>query len=74
MGVTILAITKIPYEAYEAGGNIILFFLSPVIVMLAVPLYRNYRIISNNKMVYALGCVFAFLINFVSIFLIFKIF
>jgi|GEM_PF-1938629 len=66
LGIIFLAITKIPYDAYEVGADYVLFFLSPVVVLLAVPLYKNYKIISNNKLIYFSGCLFAFVINFIS--------
>ena len=34
-----LSITKIPYESYKLGADRINFFLSPVTIVLAVPLY-----------------------------------
>lgn len=74
LGVAFLSVTKIPYEAYEIGVDYILFFLPPVVVILAVPLYRNYKIIYRNKLIFFAGCLFAFVINFVSIFFIMKFF
>lgn len=74
IGIVFLSVFRIPYEAYEVGADYILFFLSPVVVMLAVPLYRNYRIISRNKLIYSLGCLFAFAINFGFIYLILHFF
>ena len=40
--IAFLSITKIPYEAYKIGGDSINFFLSPVTVVLAVPLYKQF--------------------------------
>ena len=37
-----LIITKIPYENYKLGADRINFFLSPVTIVLAVPLYRQF--------------------------------
>lgn len=39
--IAFLKITGIPYEAYDIGGRIISFFLGPVTVALAVPLYKQ---------------------------------
>ena len=37
-----LSITKIPYESYKLGGDRINFFLGPVTIVLAVPLYKQF--------------------------------
>ena len=36
-----LTVTGIKYETYKVGGDYISFFLGPVTVLLAVPLYRQ---------------------------------
>ena len=36
-----LTVTGIKYETYKVGGDYISFFLGPVTVLLAVPLYRH---------------------------------
>lgn len=36
-----LLITKIPYEAYKLGGDIIVFFLGPATIALGVSLYKQ---------------------------------
>lgn len=38
-----LELTGIPYETYAKGGDIISFFLGPVTVALAIPLYKQYN-------------------------------
>jgi predicted murein hydrolase (TIGR00659 family) len=38
-----LLLTGIPYESYQQGGDIIVFFLGPATVALAVPLYKYYQ-------------------------------
>ena len=37
-----LSITKIPYESYKLGADRINFFLGPVTIVLAVPLYKQF--------------------------------
>lgn len=44
----ILAVTGIPYETYEQGAKLIGNFLTPLTVCLAVPLYRQLRILKEN--------------------------
>ena len=43
-----LTITGIKYETYKVGGDYISFFLGPVTVLLAVPLYRHIQALKNN--------------------------
>ena len=44
----ILTVTGIPYETYEQGAKLIGNFLTPLTVCLAVPLYRQLRILKEN--------------------------
>ena len=44
----ILSVTGIPYETYEQGARMIGNFLTPLTVCLAVPLYRQLRILKEN--------------------------
>ena len=43
-----LLILDIPYEHYKAGGDVIHFFLGPATVILAVPLYRQFKELKKN--------------------------
>ena len=43
-----LTITGIDYETYKVGGDYISFFLGPVTVILAVPLYRHIQAFKKN--------------------------
>jgi len=47
-----LTITGIDYETYKVGGDYISFFLGPVTVILAVPLYRHIQAFKKT------GCPF----------------
>ncbi len=44
----ILMVTGIPYETYSQGAQMIGNFLTPLTVCLAVPLYRQLRILKEN--------------------------
>lgn len=46
--ITILVMCKIDYESYKKGGEYIQFFLTPVTVCLALPMYRQIRILKNH--------------------------
>lgn len=45
-----MVILDIPYEAYKPSGDIIAWFLTPATVSLAVPLYRQIKVLKSNKM------------------------
>ncbi|MBN2983069.1 MULTISPECIES: LrgB family protein [Cohnella] len=53
-----LVLTDIPYEVYEAGGEIVTFFLGPATVALGVPLYK-YRKRIRAEWVAVLGGITA---------------
>ena len=44
----ILVVTKIPYETYEQGAEFIGNLLTPLTVCLAVPLYRQLKVLKEN--------------------------
>ena len=44
----ILVVTKIPYETYEQGARFIGNLLTPLTVCLAVPLYRQLKVLKEN--------------------------
>lgn len=39
--IAFLLISQIPYEAYQQGGDMLVFFLGPATVALGIPLYKN---------------------------------
>ena len=43
-----LTVTGIDYDTYKAGGDYISFFLGPVTVILAVPLYRHIQALKSH--------------------------
>ena len=43
-----LTVTGIDYDTYKAGGDYISFFLGPVTVILAVPLYRHIQAFKSH--------------------------
>jgi predicted murein hydrolase (TIGR00659 family) len=46
--IAVLLIFEIPFETYNAGGQIISFFLAPATVALAVPLYRQFELLKRH--------------------------
>lgn len=53
-----LNITKIPYESFKIGADSINFFLGPVTVVLAVPLYKQFDLFKKHllEIVIGIGC------------------
>ena len=46
--ITFLLTFNIPLATYELGGDMIIFFLGPATVVLAVPLYRQIKVLIDN--------------------------
>lgn len=47
--ICILILAEVPYEHYMKGGSVIHAFLGPVTVVLAVPLYRQRKLLVRHK-------------------------
>lgn len=62
-----LSITKIPYESYKLGGNRINFFLSPVTIVLAVPLYKQFDLFKKYLLEILIGISCGVVVSFISI-------
>ena len=45
--VAVLLIFRIPYQDFNQGGQFINFFLSPITVILAVPLYKHRNLLNH---------------------------
>lgn len=61
--IAFLLITGIPYETYNIGGKIITMFISPITIVLAVPLYLQIQVLRDHAIIIlvaiSLGCVTA---------------
>ncbi len=55
--VGLLAATKTPYPAYFEGAQFVHFMLGPATVALAVPLYRNIRLVRRSLLPMAMALV-----------------
>ena len=62
-----LSITKIPYESYKLGGDIINFFLGPVTIVLAVPLYKQFDLFKKYLLEILIGISCGVVVSFISI-------
>lgn len=69
-----LNIFKIPYENYKIGGNAINYFLGPITIVLAVPLYRQFELLKKYKFEILIGISCGVIVSFISIILIGKLF
>ena len=55
--VAVLALTRTPYAAYFEGAQFVHFMLGPATVALAVPLFRNIRLVRRSLLPMALALV-----------------
>jgi predicted murein hydrolase (TIGR00659 family) len=55
--VVVLALTETPYAAYFEGAQFVHFMLGPATVALAVPLFRNIRLVRRSMLPMALALV-----------------
>ena len=61
-----LSITKIPYESYKLGDRIN-FFLGPVTIVLAVPLYKQFDLFKKYLLEILIGISCGVVVSFISI-------
>ena len=69
-----LTITGISYDTYKVGGDYISFFLGPVTVLLAVPLYRHIQALKNAWLPIIAGIVVGSTVSIVCVIACAKIF
>jgi predicted murein hydrolase (TIGR00659 family) len=67
-----LKITNIPYENFKIGADSISFFLSPVTILLAVPLYKQFDLLKKNLKEILFGIICGIIVSFTSIIIIGK--
>lgn len=63
----ILLLFKIPYAAYQQGGNIINMFLAPATACLAVSIYAKIQILKKNWLPILIGCTCGSLASMLSV-------
>ncbi len=72
--VFLLVLFKIPYSTYNKGGRIITSLLGPLVVVLAIPLYKNRHDLKKN-FIPIMGGIFAGIITtFITVMLLCKMF
>lgn len=62
-----LNLTKIPYESYKKGAESINFFLGPVTIILAIPLYKQFELFKKYVLEILIGIGCGVVISFISI-------
>ena len=65
---------NIDYEVYNKGGSIISFFIGPATVILAVPLYRNIKLLKERWPSILIGITVGSLAGLLTIFIMSKLF
>ena len=70
--ISVLLNFEIPFDAYSSGGDIILFFLGPATVALAVPLYKQSELFKKHFIPVLMGTVVSSLTAMTSLVLLGK--
>ncbi len=72
--ISILLYFNISFETYNKGGSIISFFIAPATVVLAVPLYKNIKLLKERWASILIGTTLGILAGLFSIYLLCKLF
>ncbi|HNW51460.1 MAG TPA: LrgB family protein [Prolixibacteraceae bacterium] len=72
--VAVLLLGDIPYENYMKGGSVIHAFLGPVTVILALPLYRQRKLLMEYKLPIIAGILTGVISSLVSVILLCRVF
>ena len=72
--IIILKIFKIPYSDYYKGGSLIAKVLGPIVVVLAIPLYKNRHDLMKNFVPIMGGVLASIITTFVSVIVLCKLF
>ncbi len=62
----VLMTFKIPFDTYQTGGSVISFFLGPLTVALALPLYRQRELVRRHFMALTSGIMVSILVSAVT--------
>lgn len=72
--IALLTILDIPFETYEKGANYLKFFLGPITVSLALPLYRQLGKLKENAIPLLIGVIVGAITGIVSVIVLGKVF
>lgn len=53
--ISVLLIFNIDYETYNIGGQVITMFVSPLTIILAIPLYLQLKVLKENGVIIIIG-------------------
>lgn len=70
----LLFVTKTDYETYNAGGSFITMFLTPATAVLAIPIYRQRKLLKENLLPILSGAFVGSLVSITSVILFSKLF
>lgn len=65
--IAFLNLSNIPYESYKKGADTINFFLGPVTIILAVPLYKQFELLKKHLVEILVGISCGVVVSFLSI-------
>lgn len=69
-----LMLVGMDYEAYDMGGRHIKFFLGPSIVILAIPLHRQFHILKKSYKPILGGIITGIIVSFITVVALSKLF
>lgn len=73
LAASIVYFFKIPLDVYDKGGKIIMYFLSPATVVLALPLYKRRNLLKSHFVPILVGIVVGSITAIVSVFALCKL-
>ena len=71
--ISVLVAFKVPVENYSAGGAMLSFMLGPSVIVLSVPLYRNFELLKSHYVAILAGIFAGTLASITSILLLSKL-
>lgn len=72
--VAVLAVFRIPLEAFQNGGQLITLFLGPATAALALPVYQKLALLKKNALPIVAGCLAGTLVSLGSVYALCKLF
>ena len=74
MVIAVLVVFQIPYEDYKASANLLSYLLTPATVCLAIPMYKQLRLLKDNLVAVLAAITAGTLCSILSILLMGKLF
>lgn len=64
--ILLLLLFKVPYETYMIGGEWVNFLLGPAVVSLAIPLYKQWELLKQNRIPILCGVFAGVIVGMIS--------